>query len=74
MFSKQHIDMEQINDVSIESAVEEIDPPKMILIHMDGTVQKKKGRRYQAPHGEEILLAHPSTPILFGGSDLYNYH
>jgi hypothetical protein len=45
MFSKQRIDIKQINDVSLESAIQEIDPSKMILVHMDDTVLKKTGKK-----------------------------
>lgn len=45
LFSKQRIDLEKLNDVAIESVVEQIDVNKMILAHMDDTILKKTGKK-----------------------------
>jgi len=45
LFSKQRINIEKLNDVCIENAIEELDDDQMIIAHMDDTVVKKTGKK-----------------------------
>ena len=45
LFSNQRIDIDKLNEVSIEGAVEELKSDQMILAHMDDTILKKTGKK-----------------------------
>lgn len=45
LFSGQRINIEKLNQVCIESGIEELPPDEMIVAHMDDTILKKTGKK-----------------------------
>lgn len=45
LFSEQRVGIDKLYDVSIASAIEELDPEQMIIGHMDDTIIKKTGKK-----------------------------
>ena len=45
LFSEQRVGIDKLYDVSIASAIEELDPEQMIIGHMDDTIVKKTGKK-----------------------------
>ena len=45
LFSERRIDVSRLNEVCLESAVEEVGAEQMIVAHMDDTILKKTGKK-----------------------------
>ncbi|MEQ6119586.1 hypothetical protein AAOP42_08675, partial [Reichenbachiella sp. MALMAid0571] len=45
LFSEQRINIEKLNDVCIENAIEQLDDNQIIIAHMDDRVVKKTGKK-----------------------------